>query len=984
MKRIITICGIAVIALLLILLVKIDSTDQSLVTLNSRVDSNSDDLDGLKFVLQGTNEPMVGASTLFAQNASVQLNLAFFGEIKPDGVTCSNGEILKKTGANDWDCATDSGGGGSLEIQNSFVDLGNFTSVSFDAGHFTVTDTTGEATVKLDWGSGGPASLSQAETVNSLWTFSSGASFSTNIEVGGYASISNRLTISKPSITQKGRITGSGTPNFLDQPDEVYISGHYAYIAAGSGTSTDDNLVIVDITNPASPTFEGKMSSAHTPGMSNVMVQGNYAYFTADDSHCFGIVDVRNPSNPIEVSSICGGAGHATLDAPDGLYVAGKYAYVVSSDGATFVIIDISDAQGPTIVGSYDNNTDLAGVDGLACQGNYCYLAVEGAGLLVVMDVTNKTKPRQVGKVAVAGTNNIHVSGKYVYIAAYSQDAMVIVDVSNPASPVVKGSISGAGAPNYLNAISNVWVSGKFAYTVSEDDDSMSIFDVSDVTSPKLVTAVTDGTNINLPKSINVSGRYAYIGTQAGDGMTVMDIGGIETHALRAGTISATQVNISDDLDVFGNAFFNGGLGVGPSGILSNGPLGISVASLSNTLASKSTDPLFRISHGKGYLGGDTMVIDLAASTSADRFEGNFAKFTVAGTPQIIFGSGGEIVGLGAGQFGGTSTVAYSRFGTGTTGHSLAAANDLLISDDFEVDGDTFLDGFASVSSNLEVGGYASASAFKGSAFSGIPGAECSDAGDTLAWAAGLFTCGTDTSSAGSGTTIEVDDGLTDIGSFSSISFEPNSFVVTDTTGEVSVKLDWTTGPASKSAAQTITGLWTFSGGASFSGAVTGTIDTLVRFGATSSVPPSASFATFDTRNDFTVLDFGDSTVASKSIFIDTMPYDYDNGAFTVYIHYSATSATSGDVVWDVQFERVGSGSQDIDTGGWNTANTATCAVPNTSGKVSICSIAFTRAEADGISKGELFRMRVIRDTTDAADTVTATDVELHSVLIVQ
>lgn len=81
-----------------------------IVSVNSRVDSNSDDLEGLKLVLQGTNEPLVGASTLFAQNASVQLNLAFFGEIKPDGSTCGVNEILKRTGADNWDCAADASG----------------------------------------------------------------------------------------------------------------------------------------------------------------------------------------------------------------------------------------------------------------------------------------------------------------------------------------------------------------------------------------------------------------------------------------------------------------------------------------------------------------------------------------------------------------------------------------------------------------------------------------------------------------------------------------------------------------------------------------------------------------------------------------------------------------------------------------------------------------------------------------------------------
>ncbi len=50
----------------------------------------------------------VTGDTLFSQS-----HLRFDGEIEPDGATCSNGEILKKTGANDWDCAADSTGSGT-------------------------------------------------------------------------------------------------------------------------------------------------------------------------------------------------------------------------------------------------------------------------------------------------------------------------------------------------------------------------------------------------------------------------------------------------------------------------------------------------------------------------------------------------------------------------------------------------------------------------------------------------------------------------------------------------------------------------------------------------------------------------------------------------------------------------------------------------------------------------------------------------------
>src|SRR3990167_7443073 len=73
-------------------------------------------------------------------DVSAPSNLRFDGEIKPDGSTCSNDQILKKTGANDWDCASDSTGSvacNSLnfdEFQNPLVlDLGiTTTSATFN------------------------------------------------------------------------------------------------------------------------------------------------------------------------------------------------------------------------------------------------------------------------------------------------------------------------------------------------------------------------------------------------------------------------------------------------------------------------------------------------------------------------------------------------------------------------------------------------------------------------------------------------------------------------------------------------------------------------------------------------------------------------------------------------------------------------------------------------------------------------------------
>ena len=78
-----------------------------------------------------------------------------------------------------------------------------------------------------------------------------------------------------------------------------------------------------------------------------------------------------------------------------------------------------------------------------------------------------------------------------------------------------------------------------------------------------------------------------------------------------------------------------------------------------------------------------------------------------------LFGINGEFQGTASGSYGlfgglqvaGFSSASYSRFGTATTGHSLSAAQDLLISGLLEVDGNAFLDGKASVSGNFQTSG---------------------------------------------------------------------------------------------------------------------------------------------------------------------------------------------------------------------------------------------------------------------------------------
>jgi hypothetical protein len=154
--------------------------------------------------------------------------------------------------------------------------------------------------------------------------------------------------------------------------------------------------------------------------------------------------------------------------------------------------------------------------------------------------------------------------------------------------------------------------------------------------------------------------------------------------------------------------------------------------------------------------------------------------------------------------------------------------------------------------------------------------------------------------------------------------------------------------------------------------------NTLAKFFPNDNEPPSAAFATFDTRNGHPVLDF-DAGTDEEAIFSDVLVRHYAGGGITAYVHYSMTSATTGDVVLDVQFERIGDGQQDTDADGFAAVQSATVTVPGTSGNVDIAAIAFTDgAQMDSVAVGELYRVKVRRDANNASDTATG-DLEFHA-----
>ena len=142
--------------------------------------------------------------------------------------------------------------------------------------------------------------------------------------------------------------------------------------------------------------------------------------------------------------------------------------------------------------------------------------------------------------------------------------------------------------------------------------------------------------------------------------------------------------------------------------------------------------------------------------------------------------------------------------------------------------------------------------------------------------------------------------------------------------------------------------------------------DSLLIFRAQDHIQPASNPAIFQRRNGTPVLEFDDTT-QWVAIFHGVLPRHYTGGGIRVYLHFSAKTAVTGTLGWDVAFERIGDSQQDLDSDGFASAQTVTAVtVPGTSGHVDIQSVDVTDgAQLDGLLAGEGFRLRVRRDVAN-------------------
>lgn len=148
---------------------------------------------------------------------------------------------------------------------------------------------------------------------------------------------------------------------------------------------------------------------------------------------------------------------------------------------------------------------------------------------------------------------------------------------------------------------------------------------------------------------------------------------------------------------------------------------------------------------------------------------------------------------------------------------------------------------------------------------------------------------------------------------------------------------------------------------------------------------PASNPATADLRNKHPTLDFDGST-DEEAVWSHVLRPGYAGGWLRVSTWWSFTSATSGSLRVQAAIERINTSSLDIDADSFAAFRSTDGTAPSTSGQVIKTDITFfDSAQRDGLTAGELFRLKIRRDAdgTSGTDDIT-TDAELLMVSMVE
>ncbi len=238
----------------------------------------------------------------------------------------------------------------------------------------------------------------------------------------------------------------------------------------------------------------------------------------------FSVVDVTNPSNPIELFFI-EGSSSTWRD----IKTWGKYAYVTTEAEDGLLIVDLSDLSGQTYV--YTQEFFLTSHNIYIDENGYAYIfgADTGNGGAIILDLTND--PMNPTIAGIFDDYYLHdgmVRGDTLWGSAIYAGVFSVIDVSDKSNPSIMSSY-----PTSCQFTHNAWISDDNNYLFTTDETSgcyIGSYDVSDIYNIQEIDLVQEWTGDGaygqqedvIPHNTHVFGDYL-VTSYYTSGVTIID-----------------------------------------------------------------------------------------------------------------------------------------------------------------------------------------------------------------------------------------------------------------------------------------------------------------------------------------------------------------------------------------------------------------------------------------------------------------------------
>ena len=327
----------------------------------------------------------------------------------------------------------------------------------------------------------------------------------------------------QPREVSRGKVPG----NMIS----IAILGNFAYLV----DITQRGLVAVDVSDPANPVKVGFVSPDNipdklTPSISfwSVRACSNYLCIAAFN-YGLAVLDVSNPAQPTFAR------GYKAASA-SGLASKGNIVYLVDDISGVYVL-DLT-APGhpskvgllPTNVGEFEFSPMESTQRGMTAQGNLVFVTDPAYGLTLV-DVSNPTSPARVGHYQTPLPDvlfEVRVVGNYAYVVGRNSGFRV-VDVSDPTAPR-EVYYDDSRKDGYTQSPTGLVVEGKYAY-ISDANYPFHMYDVSNPHKPAELGAVYDPRHPDGASDIVLYGNVAYLSGSGsehafypGEGLWIIDV----------------------------------------------------------------------------------------------------------------------------------------------------------------------------------------------------------------------------------------------------------------------------------------------------------------------------------------------------------------------------------------------------------------------------------------------------------------------------